>query len=360
MMWRKEHYTALDEIPTSVVSAYLAAHGWQQVESYGDKGHFWRFDEDGPEVMVPASRDFSDYALRLWQILDTLSETEERGSLEILRDLSLADFDLVRVGNPESCEDDFLPVDKGLEVIKESRNLLWASAYSTISPQPVFLTRGTAKVVEYLRTVQLSPTGQDGFQVHLLSPLNPFPRQVMETLISGLRATREAAGQTNSDMNSSDFDDWVSSGVSANLCDAVGNLVNEKNGEGLEISVQWAQFEQRPEEFYKFRFTKSDAQALKEVASILKGWRGREVERIEGYVTALARRASRRQGSVIISASIDGTDRNIKVDFGPADYTRIVQAHDNRRIVSVTGNLKRYGRGWILDNPRNLVVNGDE
>ena len=108
--------------------------------------------------MVPASSAFSDYALRLWQILDTLSETEKRDSLQILRDLSWAGFDRVIVGNTESREDDWIPVEDGLGVIQESRNLLWASAYSVVSPQPAFLNRRTKEVGDYLSAVQLSPT----------------------------------------------------------------------------------------------------------------------------------------------------------------------------------------------------------
>ena len=359
MMWRKEHYATLDDIPISVVYTYLATHGWEQVEPYGDRGHFWKFDKDGPEIMVPTSSAFSDYALRLWQVLDTLSETEERSSLEILRDLSLANFDMVRVGNTESREDDWIPVDEGLGVIQESRNLLWASAYSVISPQPAFLTRGTAKVVAYLRSVQLSPTGHNGFSVNLLSPIEPFPRRVTEMLTSGLRTTREVAIQSNRREDSHDLENWVSMGVSANLCSAVGNLVDYENGSGLNISIQWALAREGLDDPSSFRFTKSDAQALKETASILKDWRGRDAERINGYVSRLARGALNRQGSVTIRSAFGRGHRNIKVDFSPADYSRIVQAHDNRRMVSVVGDLSRSGKGWVLDNPRNLEVNGE-
>ena len=66
-------------------------------------------------------------------------------------------------------------------------------------------------------------------------------------LTSGLRATREAAIHVNRSTDLSDFEDWVSMGVSANLCDAVGNLVDYENGSGLKISVQWALAKQGPE-----------------------------------------------------------------------------------------------------------------
>ena len=359
MMWRKEHYTALDGIRPDVVSAYLSGHGWSRVESHGNKGDFWSLKKGRAEVMVPASSDFSDYALRLWQVLDTLSETEKRDSLEILRDLSWAGFDRVSVGNTESREDDWIPVDDGLGVIQESRNLLWASAYSVVNPQPAFHTRGTSEVVEYLRAVRLSPTGQRGFLVNLLSPIDPFPRQAVEMLTSGLRGTREVAILVNRSTDVRDFEDWVSMGVSANLCDAVGNLVDYENGSGLNISIQWALAKQGPESSSDFRFTKSEHRALKEAASVLKERRERDDERISGFVTRLARGTRDRRGSVTIRSAFGRRHRNVRVNFNPDDYSRIVQAHESRSIVSVVGNLGRSGRGWILDNPRNLQVSGE-
>ena len=358
-MWSNQHYAELDGISPQMVQTYLLAHGWEKIEPYGDKADFFALGHDGPQILVLASSHFSDYNMRLWQILDTLSNIEERDSLEILRDLSWASFDMVRVGNVESMEDDWIPVDKGLGLIQESRNLLWASAYSVISPQPAFLTRGTAEVVEYLRAVQLSPTGQNGFLVNLLSPIEPFPRRAVEMLTTGLQATREAAIQVNRSTDFRDFEDWVSMGVSANLCSAVGNLVDYENGSGLNISIQWALVKQGPESSSNFRFTKSDAPALKEAASILKDRREHDDERISGYVTGLARRVLNRQGSVTIRSVFGKGHRNIRVNFNPDDYSRIAQAHDNRRVVSVVGSLKPSARGWILNNPRNLVVNGE-
>ena len=148
-------------------------------------------------------------------------------------------------------------------------------------------------------------------------------------------------------------------GVSANLCSAVGNLVGYENGSGLSISIRWALARQGPEGSTSFQFTKSDAPALEEAASILKDWRPRDAERISGYVVRLARGARNREGSVTIRSPFGKGHRSIKVNFRSADYSRILQAHDDRSMVSVVGNLSHSGRGWILDNPHNLQVNGE-
>ena len=117
--------------------------------------------------------------------------------------------------------------------------------------------------------------------------------------------------------------------------------------------------EQGPGTSSSFRFTKSDAPALKETADILKDWGPRDAERIIGYVIRLVRGTLNRQGTVTISSPFGRGHRNIKVNVDPDDYSRLSQANNNRSMVSIVGNLSHSGRGWILENPHNLQVNGE-
>ena len=270
-----------------------------------------------------------------------------------------------------------MTVDDGLGQIRESRNLLLAAACSATRPQPVFRAGRNAKAAEYLSTVQLDQTGQGGFHVNMLSPIPPnlspvqkdlrgdlasppFPRQVMSTLISGLRAANEAVVQVNRGGDIRDFEERVPLGISANLCDAIGSLLNHVNGDAVDISVQRSFVHHHPESFAQVRFAKADAPVLEEASRILKDRHERFDERIEGYVTALARGVSEPKGRATIRAIIDGTMSAIKVDFDPPDYSRITQAHDDRRPVWLEGDLKRDGRRWQLTNPRDLVVSDED
>ena len=112
-MWRNEHYAILDRIQPNVMYAYLTSRGWKKEETYGENADFFALQQDRPRVLIPASPAIPDYGLSVWRILDTLSKIEERDSLEILRDLHLADFDQIRVGYGENREDDAMPVDRG-------------------------------------------------------------------------------------------------------------------------------------------------------------------------------------------------------------------------------------------------------
>ena len=98
---------------------------------------------------------------------------------------------------------------------------------------------------------------------------------------------------------------------------------------------------------------------LREAAQILSDRQERVDERIEGYVSALAREQSEPEGRATIKAVIDGALTSVKADFSPSEYSRIAKAHDNRWSVSLEGDLRREGHRWHLSNPRDLTVMDD-
>ena len=51
---------------------------------------------------------------------------------------------------------------------------------------------------------------------------------------------------------------------------------------------------------------------------------------------------------------------SVRVDFAPSDYSTIVEAHDQRKVVSLEGDLRREGQRWVLDNPRDLQVQTED
>ena len=68
-------------------------------------------------------------------------------------------------------------------------------------------------------------------------------------------------------------------------------------------------------------FQPSDALVLSEAARILSNRQERVDERIEGYVSALARDQSEPEGRATIKAVIDGILTSIKADFNHSEYT---------------------------------------
>ena len=359
--------------------AYLAANGWMKLGPYhGNTGDVYcRRDDERESVLVPASTEFADYMTRLMQLAETLGRVENRRQSTVLTDLSLAEVDLIRVRLPKTYDDRSIPLSAGVGLLDESRKLLLAAACSASRPQRVFRAGRNEKAADYVDHVRLGQTEPGSFVINLLAPvtpsltksksaqlplLEPFERRVARMLVSGLRASREATELVNRGEDIGAFEERISKGVSANLCQATANLIN--TGSGLDVSVSWALTRQPDEDETNERaavaFAASDAPVLEEAARILSDRQERCDERIEGYVSALARDQSDPEGRATIKAVIDGALVSVKVDFSQSEYSRITNAHDKRLSVSLEGDLHREGQRWRLMNPRDLTVVEDE
>lgn len=365
----------LSAVAPRALNAYLVAQGWRQIEPYGEAGHIYGLDSFDQEILVP-SAVLGDYGRRVNEIVETLSLAEARDRRAILRDLSLTDFDLVRVRLPEAADDGSVPLDTGVTLFQEARNLLLAAACSASRPQRAFRAGRNQQASRYLQTVRLGQTEQGSFVANLLSPVppnlvdqdehrnyppnEPFSRLVTLQLVSGLMSVRDAVASVNQGDNIRAFERKVQLGVSSNLCDAITNLLDIDNRKSLDVSVRWSLTRRSQVEQPRLRFTESDIPVLKEATQILKDRQDLPNERLEGYVTALARGQVQRRGRVTIRGMIDGTMSSVRVDFAPSDYSLITEAHDMRWVVSLEGDLRREGQRWVLDNPRDILVFEDD
>ena len=358
------------------VHAYLAAHGWKRTGPYrGDRGDVYRRTDDRETVLVPASTRFADYPIRILQLAEVVGRTEDRPPSVVLADLSLAAMDLIRVRLPRAHDDYSLALDAGVDLLAGSRMLLLAAAYSTVRPQRQFRAGRNERASSYVSSVRLGQTEPGSFVVNLLVPVSPslaepdhahlfeppFERRANRTLVAGLRAMREATDLINRGDDIWAFDRRVPNGVSANLCSAAAHLVEV--GGGLEVSVSWALTRlaslERDEQRATVTFQLPDALVLHEAARILSDRQERVDERIEGYVSALARDQSEPEGRATIKVVIDGALTSVKADFSSSEYSKITEAHANRWSVSLEGDLRREGQRWHLSNPRDLTVMDD-
>ena len=360
------------------VHAYLVSHGWEKATpAEMAEGDVYRMEGRQDAVLVPPSSEYADYALRIWQLAGDVEHVENRPRSAILADLTLADQDRIRLRMPNADHGDAISLSDGIGLVRESRQLLLAAACSATRPQRRFRAGSSHQAARYLERVRLGQTEPGSFVVNLLTPVSPsladtgqtdvfpvepFERGVTRMLVSGLRALREATDQADRGGSIDAFEERVRIGISANLCEAVANLIDF--GRGLDVSVRWALTRPPPDgpasNGVTMYFRSADAPVLHEAAQLLGNAQERVGERIEGYVSALARDQSEPEGRVTIKAIIDGKLTSIKADFAPVEYSEIAEAHDHRRSISLEGDLRREGQRWHLANPRDLMVIDDD
>lgn len=371
--WQTVSLDALARVPPRLVHAYLGAQGWEQVRPYGDMGNVYASADHSEEALVPAAAHFADYAIRLNEIIAILSRVENRDGRAILRDITLTGYDLLRVRLPEASEDGSVSIAAGVTLFHEAHNLLLAAACAAVRPQRFFRAGRNQQASDYMRRVRLGQTEPGSFVANLLSPVppildagqrtlfdtapeEPFERQVTRKLASSLRSTREAIAAVDQGKDIQAFEQKIPQGISANLCDAITSLLGVENGKMLDLSISWATIRNAKESSMQARFMASDLPILREASRTLKDRQEHTDERIEGYVTNLAREQAEHQGRVTLKAVVEGAMRSIRADFSPADYGRITDAHNRRLVISLEGDLRREGQRWTLHNPRDLEI----
>ena len=354
---------ALNAISPGALSSYARDEGWEKIEEYGK--HADVYVADGrPEIIVPRTTHLGDYAETVSELIVIFAEAAGRDELAMYRDLVTADRDVIRVRAVES-EDGSVSLNDGVGFVEGARDMVRAAACSVRDPRPVYRAGANREAAEYLERVRLGQTEQGSFAVTLLTPVvppptqqpqppldpaldpGPFERQVTDRLAEALEAARQATERTNAG-EASAFSEAVASGVNANLCEALVQMIGPFPT--LDIGLVWARTRPRPR--LSVPFPGSDAPLLREAARAFRDREPRMDTRLFGFVQRLKRDESETDGTITLRASIEGNTESVTAVLGQRDYEMAVGAHRAREPVIAEGDLERVGQRWHLKSPR--------
>lgn len=356
---------ALRAISPAALAAFARGEGWRKLEPYGAHADVY-VGVDRPEIVLPRTDRLADYASTVSRLIEAFSSVAERDELATYRDLVGADRDVVRVRSFGADDDGSVSLDAGVKIVAQAREMLLAAACAVHSPQPLYRAGANKEAAEYMRRVRLGQTEHGSFVVTLLAPVppqlqpqlslddnwiafedEPMERMVTRRLIEALEASRSAAEMALSGEVSA-FDKVISSGVSANLCEAVAGLIDQSAG--LDISVTWARTRPAPETFRRISFSQSDAEILKEVARIFRLKQPKPDVTLYGTVHKLKRDQDEFDGVVTLKAIIEDKLQSVQAVLDQANYRAAIKAHDEQKSIIITGDLERVGQRWQLTN----------
>lgn len=360
------------------VASYLRSKGWIKSENIGDKASLWTIvknGEDELDVTLPLKRELGDYALRMGEVINTLAETEERSSLEILSDIQSIRADVVRIRALGSqAEHGSLPLGSAIRLVESSRDMLLSAACAAVDKRPFFAKRKVQQAIDYINQVHMGQTERGSFVITILSPVlpelrqgqaplpeielpDPFERQVTKTLMNALVALDQAAKSASLEDSIEPFKEAVRLGVSANLCDSIVGLSQVCCNERVEIGMSWSPSRLVPNDIKNVIYFDADVvPVIKEAAKQFREISSIDDYDIEGVVTRLDRSPNATEGDVTVTASIEGRMRPITLRLGQDIYSQAVQAHNDRKTVQCIGELVKEGRGLRLRDPRHFRV----
>jgi hypothetical protein len=357
--------------------AYLRANGWKRETEIGNKGSIW-VHEDDMDVVLPARRQLGDYALRISEVLRTLSEVEERSELDVLRDIQTTTSDLIRIrATGKNAEAGSLPLESAVSFVAHARDLMLAAACATIEKRSVYAKRKPQQAMDYLNHVQMGQTERGSFVLTILSPVppalrpsqasllpesepeDPFERKVTSTLMNSIYALEAASREATSKSDMEPFQSAVGMGVSANLCDAIVGLSASSSGEELTLAMSWSRTRPTSTGFAarnQVQFSNDAIPVIEEAARVFRSVAPQEDYDVTGFVRKSERHVEEAQGDITLDAFVDDKLHSVVVRLPENEYSLALSAHDERKVVTCTGELIKQGRGYRLQNPRHFRI----
>ena len=363
---------ALRAVSPAALSAYARAAGWSPQERYRVHSDIY-VGEARPEIIVPRTVRLGDYASVVSRLIETFAQVSGQDELTVYRSLVIADRDVVRVRAAES-DDGSVTLNQGADLIGGARDMLLSVACSLRDPRPVYRAGANREAAELLKRVRLGQTDQGSFVVTLLTPVVPPPmpallpdpddlnapieRRMTRRLVEALSAARGAVERTAAGEEGA-FGESVASGVSANLCEALARIIEPFPT--LDVGVSWARTRPMTASGTVARFGWADTAVLREAARSFRDRAPRPDVRLHGFVRLLKRGQADDDGTIGLAADVDGQRQSVMAVLEREDYERALQAHSDRALVVLAGDLDRIGQRWRLLSPRlENVIRDDE
>ncbi len=387
-------------VPLGLLRRYLEFNGWRPEaaavaadqplhgDSYADQ--FFRGRASGKrnvqlyvssapglenvELVVPTSVETSETVKRLDGALETLSQVEGRDRIEVITAVRSIGFDVVKSRVPdEQVYGDTINLKQASSYTARMRELLAGGATTEIMPGAYFW-RVKKKGSEYAENCRFGHTfkGSFGFTIespvlqntHLVLPgmeefqEPPFERRVIQRLARGIRVLQEAASIEDPGVVVKAYE----TGLSANMCEYLADLVEQTSPSGLGFSFTFSP-EWPTEPFREAFIGPRHIQVARIAAKAMREQLPPRPETVNGRVIRLQNEADPTDLSdvtlareVVIHWESEDGDLNVKVALSPSDYLAAAEAHPRGQSVEVKGALERRGWRWIIVSPTDFRI----
>ena len=207
------------------------------------------------------------------------------------------------------------------------------------------------------RTAVVPTPLQPPLWADLIPPDEPGDRRFTACLPTALSAASNAA-ELAAGGDSEAFDRAVDEGVSANLLEALADLMGPFPE--IEVDVEWALTAPRPTQLDEIGFDQSKVPIFREAAATFRSTEPRPDEILAGMVELLARPTGEDDGRVRLRTFVDKKPVTVSAELKQSDYELAVQSHGNRVPISLEGDLERVGQRWRLLGAELVAVHGGE
>ena len=357
-------------ISPGLVTRYLRTRGWDLTRLQNGMNMLSK-DEGDFEIFLSQGREGRNHKEEVYFALRTISDYYGKDISEVCRSVSSHLSDRISSRIPdEYVRNDSIEFKVAATYISGMKTLLSSSATTEITDNRSF-RRTLKEAIQYSETCRFAHTFRGSFGFVIESPVGvndtppldgfdedvPLERRVVERLVHGFSSIEEA----------SIFEDpslitGKTSGLSANMCDALADLLEDMDVSNIKFEVDFSSEWRRKETLEQgrfFQFAQSDVEIIREGARALKIDEVPQKEAIFGKVRRVGTDGNpsdllddgARREIEINWISDDDKLIHIKILVSPEDYLKALDAHKNSKVIAVTGLLSATGKTrWLTEH----------
>jgi hypothetical protein len=366
MLYKGMPVAALGSVNYIAARNYLKSRGWRQLGNGARTVLLRAPANEDAEVLLPLAKTFSDYAMRIGDLILSVSEIETRSPQELLTDLLLPPSDVLRFSvDTADTSGGTVQFDHGMELYEGVRKAMLSSARAAQHPARYFERLKDADA--FVSQCRLGQTELGSFTATFVCPVEalpetdaapdlfagvadlfagvparrePFARQVTRTLMQAVALIAEAV--TNDTIEQLVAEENTGP-VNANICEALLKMEPLADGQ-LRVSSSWARVILPPDGVPdRVEIPKEYFRPIAEIAIALRPPQEPRTSEFVGRVVQLAGQ----EEDGVLSGPVwlqiltpDNESIRAKVDLNHQDYMTAYDAHGQIAAVSIRGKLK--------------------
>ncbi|MGW7003889.1 hypothetical protein ACWGCW_13955 [Streptomyces sp. NPDC054933] len=259
---------------------------------------------------------------------------------------------------------DTIPLDAGIKLFESAKQLVVASAGSTLLRQSNFGRNMPKRAINHVKNVRLGHAIQGSCIVPIISEArvpdlyainggegtlpsldiqveeSRFDRRVVATMAHALGILQEIAVTRDHMPAPAEMNDAVAESVSRELCDAIFKVLATGQVEQYDVTFQWAPAAKPPSGMVeRVEFPKESTYIGGDIAEHLRSTEMAGERVVFGVITNLRARPNDGIGQVTVQTAIESKVRTVKFDLDWESFRRAGRYITERRPVFVRGVL---------------------
>ena len=375
---------AVPELRFTELQAYLRNTGWVRIETTKQSVGLFQKEVGANfyEAIVPLSKDFKDYAYRIFDVLEAIANAEHREIDQVLTDLSIPPADIVRfrVINRDTFGGTISFLD-GFNLLESAKKALFTTACDIVQPEKYHKRLGLKGAQQFIEECRLGQTEKGSFIASVICPfINQTPedkaqqlsifnnsdefkgsltRQVTSRMMFALAEVKTAIDRGEENKIVELEGDQM---ISANFLESIVELNTNRYNTEIEIMTSWSVFAgERPDITTAIKFSNDYIPVLENIITkikpIDKGFDDDFIGKIS-MTKADPDIHARAEGEITLNYIIGDEEKvsKARVVLNNQDYDKACEAHKEGKSVKIKGRLVTIGRSKTIENPSFEVV----